>query len=509
MANDRNGNSHKGGSYGTSLVTSHDPVMTAGAKARSAFRWLAMTNIVWQTLSWGFTLATIRFLKPSDYGLFSLAETVVPYLLLISQLNLTTWMVRVQDLTKHSQRTMFSLTVALGGIVSLLTLLLAPYLADFYGTEDLKALVQVIAVIFLLQGIYSVPFSTLQRELRFKSIAVMDLVLNVMRAMLTLLLAIAGMGYWALAVGLLFKELGKAVWLFALGGIPRGFGWDPHVFREALAFGLPATGATIFWIISGTADNIIVGKLLGVEILGYYAMAYFLMEQPLSKLTTVIRPVLVPYLSRLQKHPEDMIKAFLSINKAFVFLASPILIGVAVVAKEAVPLILGDKWTPMIQPLIAMSLFGVIYSITDNVSPFLHALGQPKKEFLVSLASAALLPISFLLLCREFGLTGVIATWYLVFPVISMLLLRAVRQAVGLNAIRYIKSLMMPLAAAGAMGILTSLCGAALESHLLPVGLLLAKIGIGVSCYLAVLWLFFRQESLELLAILRIKTSGN
>lgn len=471
-------------------------------RARSGFFWIASTNIIWQAATWISTIVTIRFLTPADYGLFALADTVLPYFLIVAELSLSTWMIRVQHFDQYDEKTLFTLTVFLGAMMSLFAFSLAPLAADFYDNRDLELLLQVMSIIFLVRGIYAVPRALLHRELKFRTISIMDLSVNLSRVVLTLALVIAGMGYWALAAGTVFKELVTAVWLISARGVPRGFAVDFGVMRQAVGFGLAATGAGIFWVIYTTADEIIVGKLLGVEILGYYAMAYLLMDLPLAKINTVIGQILLPYFSRLQKHTEELFDAFLKINKGFVLLVSPILVGMAVTATEVVPLILGEKWTPMIRPLIALSLFGVIFSLTTQISPLLYALGYPKKIMFVHFMSATLLPVSFLLLGKKYGLDGIIAAWFLVFPIISMLFLRALKNTTGLTAWCYIKNLKVPLLAVSIMGIITSLCGTAL-SPLLPLfGLLCAKIVIGVVVYAAVLWLVFRAETSEMLSFI-------
>src|SRR5437899_4097995 len=51
-------------------------------------------------------------------------------------------------------------------------------------------------------------------------------------------------------------------------------GFDRHLLRVAMAFGLPMMATEICWLILDSADRFLVQGFLGARALGYYAAAY-------------------------------------------------------------------------------------------------------------------------------------------------------------------------------------------------------------------------------------------
>jgi O-antigen/teichoic acid export membrane protein len=50
------------------------------SRVKSAVFWRSGTQILSQLISWGSTLAVIRILEPSDYGLFAMTSVVLVFL---------------------------------------------------------------------------------------------------------------------------------------------------------------------------------------------------------------------------------------------------------------------------------------------------------------------------------------------------------------------------------------------------------------------------------------------
>jgi O-antigen/teichoic acid export membrane protein len=468
---------------------------------RGAIFWLTSTTIVWQAVTWGLTLATARILKPADYGIAALAETITPVLALIAGFNISTWLIHLEAFDEKVEEAALPLAVLLGAAATAIALLAAPLLSAFYGKPELTAPFRLVAFVFMLQGLQTLPMARLQKTLRFKPIALMNLTVGISRALLQFVLALLGYQYWALFIGILYNELARSIWLVATDGLPRKLRWNWQIGRSAMAFGLPATAASLLWIVYSTADNVVVAKLFSTETLGNYAMAFFLTDLPLAKVNSVIRPTLLPYFAQLRENREQLFSAFFDILRAFACIVYPVLVGLFTVAPEAVLLLFGPKWAGLVQPLQVMCCVGLLRAITTNTEPLLLALGKPRSTLAANAVNACVLPPSFALMGSWFGIRGIYATWLVIFPITSFFALQILERATGITPLSFLKNLRSPLIASLIMGTAVAAVGAALGGVLSPVPIVATKAAVGIISYLASAWILFRKEAVQAVRI--------
>ena len=471
--------------------------------ARSAVLWLGTTTVIWQSIAWILTLYTARILDPHDYGLVALAQTIIPYLIMAVTLNLDTWIVQAEDVDRNAEGSIFSFSMILSLGIAVLSFFSASFVSNFYENDALRLPFQLLSLIFIFKGLQMVPVAMLRRDMRFKPIALMELTLGIARGSLQLVLALAGFGYWALVAGMIFREIGAAIWVIIIRGVPFRFSWNGACIKTAIVFGLHATGASILWIVFSTIDDVIVGKFFGVEILGYYSMAFFLTDLPMSKFNSVFHPVLLSYFSRLKSTSENIALAFLKISRGIAGIIFPMLVGMAVVADEGILVLLGDKWAPLVLPLRVMCFVGLFRGFTTSIGALFLALGHAKKTFHFNLFRALILPVSFYWLTVECGINGIYFTWLGIFPLTSLVFLLMLAEVIDLRPLRFFLNLRAPFFASFGMGLITFFSGQLLSGTLGLLSLLIMKIIIGVVVYTTILWLFFRKDTEELIDALR------
>ena len=198
--------------------------------------------------------------------------------------------------------------------------------------------------------------------------------------------------------------------------------FDKEIFKKILTYGFYATGATALWVIFSTSDNLIVGKLFGIETLGFYAMAYFISDLVFSKLNSFLSPVLTPYYSNIKDNKIELVSTFLKYNQLIVSIVFPVYIFIALCAEEITSVFLGAKWADLVYPLKFLALLGIIKSLNANVSLLFNAIGKPKYNFYTSLVCALVLPLSFYVLGKNFGLEGIFYTWLIIYPPLGPIL---------------------------------------------------------------------------------------
>lgn len=474
---------------------------------RRGFLWILSTTALWQILSWILTLVTARLLVPGDYGLLAMIEAVMPYLIMLAAFKIDAWLIQGPNATPDEERTALFVVVSLGFTLSLVSFCASPLLAAYYHEPRLIAVARLLAPIFFLRSLQLVPEARLRRSMHFRSLALAVLAVNVLRGLLQIALALTGFAYWSLVCGMLFAEAANVLVFAQLAGFPRTGRWSPAAARAAFNFGASATGASLFWVIYSTADNLIVGRLFGTTVLGLYAMAFYLSDLPLSKINVVIGPLLLPFYSRLKHDRQALHAAYLKIIRSLLLLAAPVLVGLAVVAPIAVPLFLGDQWLGLIQPLQVLSAVGVLRALTVNTSSLFFAVGRPQPYFWWSASAAIVLPVSYYCLGSTLGLNGIFASWLVVYPLGCVIpLVYLTYRVVGVPIAGYLRAVMPPVAASIVIPFAVrgaeQISGGRVQAPLL----LALEVMAGAVAYLLVLGILFPSVLGETLRLLRSRS---
>ena len=203
--------------------------------------------------------------------------------------------------TSHRQvSTLFWINVAFGAAVMLLTAACSPLIAWFYGEPRLIRITLALAVSFLFAGLTVQHQALLRRQMRFATLAAVEVTAVLVGAGIAIVSTFFGVKYWALVV----MYLGIAattmvgVWLscrWRPGPPVRGSG-----VRSMLAFGGNLTAVNLLGYVARNMDKVFIGKVWGAGVLGLYGKAYEMLLLPIQQINTPVTSVAIPTLSRLQ-----------------------------------------------------------------------------------------------------------------------------------------------------------------------------------------------------------------
>jgi O-antigen/teichoic acid export membrane protein len=131
----------------------------------------------------------------------------------------------------------------------------------------------------------------------------------------------------------------------------------------------------------------------------------------------------------------------LQIVTALFATTAPVLIGAALIAGDALPLLLGEKWRGLVVPFQFLAPAGAALVIVATLPPLLNALGRPDIPMKVEMMSIVIYPVLLLLAAKTFGLLGVCAIWIIIYPTHVLGLVHATRHATGLTVGRLLREL--------------------------------------------------------------------
>ena len=401
--------------------------------------WTAGVKWVSQVLTWGITLIIARLLQPSDYGLIGMAVIYLGFVQLFSEFGLGTAIITLRDLTDDQVSQLNTLSLLLGVACFAASIAVAIPVARFFQAPKLPMVIVVMSTGFVVSAFSTIPFSLLQKEMRFKRLAFMDASQSIIQATCTLALAFLGFGYWALAIGNL--SLSFATTSLMLISRRHPFAWPrAATLREPLLFSWHIMVGRLSWAIYDNSDFIVAGRVLGQAPLGAYTLAWTLAHAPIDKLTVVVNRVTPSVFSAIQKDQAALRHYLRTITGQLALIVFPATLGIALVANEFVRVALGAKWIGVVLPLELLALYALIRSNVIVASPVLNAIGATCFTMWLSLGNLVVLPVSFYIGSR-WGAGGIAGVWVLVYPFLQIPVYWRLFRGIQMTTKEYVSSL--------------------------------------------------------------------
>jgi O-antigen/teichoic acid export membrane protein len=380
--------------------------------------WTAAMKWIGQVLTWGITLIVARLLQPSDYGLIGMAVIYVGLVQLLSEFGLGTAIITMRDLTDDQVSQLNTLSLLLGVLCFAASVAVAIPIARFFRAPKLAMVIVVMSIAFLVSAFSTIPYSLLQKEMRFKLLAVMDASQSISQAICTLALAFLGFGYWALVIGNLSLSFATAG--LTLARRRQRFAWPrAAALRGPLLFSWHIIVGRLSWYVYDNSDFLVAGRVLGQAPLGAYSLAWTLAHAPLEKLTGLVNRVTPSVFSAVQNDHAALRRYLRTITGAMALIVFPATVGMALVANEFVRMALGAKWVGVVLPLELLAFHALLKSNVILTYPVLTAIRSTRFTMWQSLANLVILPVSFYIGSR-WGTGGIAGVWVLVFPLLQI-----------------------------------------------------------------------------------------
>lgn len=393
------------------------------SSVRRAFLWRAGGQGAAQVLLWSSTFIVLRLLSPADYGLVAMAGVLTGFLALLSGQGFTAALIQAPTLSRENVRRFLGLLVLVNLGLAALQLAAAPTLAAYYHTPEITRLLRVQALAYLFIPWIAVPAALAQRDLNFRTPALIDLGGSIVGALATLTLAFAHAGVWALIAGQFAPMLARAiVWTARLQTPRPSFGLR-HIVNLA-HFGGAVTLNGVLWFLYAQADIMIAGRRLSAHGVGLYSTALFLAALPVSKLIPVLTDVGLSAYARRAHDRAAVEQGFLKVTRLVSLIAFPIFIGLAAIAPTLVPALLGTQWIDAIGPVRLLALTMPLYAVTNLFGPAVNALGRPKVQLGNAVFGLLIMPAAFWIGSAH-GALGIAAAWAIAYP--ALFLISAVR----------------------------------------------------------------------------------
>lgn len=360
-----------------------------------------------------------RLLTPSDFGLVAIVATFSGFLATLTKIGIPEAILQRRDIDHRLATNLFWINIVLTAALTLGFAASGSLLARLYRDPRIVHVSVFASFSILFAGASVIHGALLDRGMCFSAGATNNVVGRLASSGVSVVLALAGWGYWALVAGVIVQPLATFLGAWFLCRWIPGFPRRAEGTRSLISFAMHVSGTANVNYWTRNLDNVLVGWRFGSAPLGLYKKAYDLFALPANQLFSVF-PAAVSTLSRLAQDPPQYRRYFLSGLSSVAIVGMGAAGAMTLVGRDLVRIILGPRWGEagwiftFFAPGIGILL---IYKTTTMLHLSLGTTGRLLRWTILELAVTA--PLFFLGL--SWGPTGVAAAWttsfcILVFP---------------------------------------------------------------------------------------------
>jgi O-antigen/teichoic acid export membrane protein len=385
-----------------------------------------------------------RLLVPEYFGIVALASFFFNIFRQLKEFNFDFALIYKSDSSDEDFSTHFVLKIILAIITFLILAAISPFLTNFYGPDIVK-IILIFAFFSIFQEGAATPRIVLEKELFFGRVAFINIVKELIRTIIPIIMALKGFGLWSLvAVAVLDMSiplLGYIItktWKFSFHFNKDTVIW---LFKYSSYMWLAGICITLMY----QFDDFLVGALIGMVALGFYVKAYEFSKLPTQLITHIINRVSLPLYSKLREKKTELSRAFNNFLYFIFRFTLPFAFSLFIIAPEFVDIFLGSKWSGTISLLRLLIIYSILRPIQDDCSVLLYGLGRPKLISNVVLIQAIMMVLLAPFFVYFLGVNGA-AIFVDLMTIVGIILIY--RKISNFVTVEYIKNFFAPIISA-------------------------------------------------------------
>ncbi|MBR5529132.1 MAG: lipopolysaccharide biosynthesis protein [Oscillospiraceae bacterium] len=331
-----------------------------------------------------------RLLLPEAYGVLALITVFVNLATVVVETGFGSSVIQKKDITKQQINVIFTFNLLVAVVLCGALWVLAPMIASFYDNYEHTLLVQVIRIYSLilpLGSVTSIQTAVLYRDMAFKKLFVVHLLVTVISSTVGITMAYMGAGVWALV----FQQLSaKAVTLLILLVAVKWKPWLNFRFRQAgsmFRFGGNILLNRLLNMLYHQVSSLVIGKKYTADTLAYYTKGNTFPSIIATNTDYALQKVMF---SAYSKYQDDLEKVKNMVRKTIclsTFILSPLMFGMLACTENFIRVVLTDKWLPSTVYMQIFCLSFFLQPIGTTAAQAFNGIGKSNLTLKIGIAT--------------------------------------------------------------------------------------------------------------------------
>lgn len=318
--------------------------------------WTLMEKLSTQAVSFVVGMVLARLLTPNDYGTVALTAIFFAVANVLVDGGFGGALIQKKEADDLDFNSVFYLNVTLSLLAYVVMFFAAPWIARFYETPELTAIIRVSAICFLFNAVNAIQNAELIKKMLFHLSFRISLITCFTSAVCGITLAFLGYGVWALVWSSLITGF--------VGVIARWFiiAWRPKLMfsgsrlKPLFAYGWKMAFSGLLDSIFRELNGLLIGKFYSRADIAFVNKGRALPSLAMNQVDETLGRVSFPALVMLQDDKVKLREAMRRMMRCSTFLVFPLMVGVAVCSWSCIRLLYGERWTPAV-PYMMLACF--------------------------------------------------------------------------------------------------------------------------------------------------------
>ena len=476
-------------------------------QATRTLKWAALAQVLGRFAQPAVLILLARIVAPQEYGVLEVSILVITLGQLLLDMGLSKALIQTREDQAKAANVVFWSNASLGIVLYLVIFITADWIAAFFREPQIGPVLRVAGLQLPLLSLSIVQMAIAQRQLKYERQFVAMAASGLAMIAITLALTGLGFGLWAFVFGALIGAATQVVayWLIAPWR-PSLRSLEISLAPQLLGFGSLATIELLEGWFLNYGDNVVVGRFLGVENLGTYALAFNIAVFGIALVMNPIVSVAYASFSRLSDDWGKLLKAFKNTVHLSAVIVIPLGLGLILLADQISEVFLQGRWPGIATIIRILAISPGLTWVVVSINPELYrAVGRTDIMPRLLLAAIAY-SLPAYLIGVQFGLVGFAIARFSIGILFLPIHVWLISKTMGVRASYMLDAVKTP-ALSGVMMAAAVLLVLASFPDLRP-GLAwlpsLTAVLIGGATYIMGLWIFDREIVLRGYALARL-----
>lgn len=344
-------------------------------KSISSFLWKTVQSVCTLGSTFIIQIVLARILDPADFGIVAITTVFMTLANTIIETSFSSSVIQKSELSQKLLSSIFFANAVLSFFVYLLLFLAAPLISRFYDEAILTAVLRVQGLRIVIASLCSIQDALLIREMKFKTLFICELIGAIVQLGVGLVMAYTGFGVWAIIFSALFGYLASGI------GKMLASRWKPSLYyshslvKDALSFSSKILAVRVTRKLFYNIRTLTIGKVYTTDTLGYFNKGFQFPSTAMTVVDGSLTSVAFTSLSKLQGDKQLLVNALRNYVRIMMYLCTPMMVGMAIVAEPLVKVLLTDKWLACV-PYLQIVCFTQLLAPLNVKTTAFEALGE-------------------------------------------------------------------------------------------------------------------------------------
>ena len=322
-----------------------------------------------------------RLLSKEDFGLFAAVSAIVNVFYSFSEAGLGASLVQKKNLDKRFVDNVFTLSLVLGLSLSAILVLCSGLLSKLILGDGGKTALMMMSICLFMNSLSSVNMSILQRNYKFITMGVIQIVALVVSTIIAVILALNSYGFYSIIA----KAITAPVLIYILSFVCAKTSYRISLDKKSIIDIFNFSGwfmcSRLLRNLSKQLDRLLMPKLLSVATLGAYSRPKEFIDHISAKINGIFDTALFPVLSTIQddtrKLQSSLSRSVYYLNLFSTFLALAFIFN----SRLLIRIFFGQDWIYLAPVFIVLSV-AIVFNADGRLADcYFRSMGRTKQQF--------------------------------------------------------------------------------------------------------------------------------